>query len=68
MQPSFGPVCESLFKESPGGKNLTGTVSLGKDQWTSGQCRILKRPHSLHAFSSLVILVIHLAVLVSFFQ
>lgn len=60
--PSFRPVYECLSSRYTAEAKPRGTVSLGKDQWTSGQPRILPELPSLHPLFYLIILMILLAV------
>lgn len=62
MWPNFGSAYEFLCNGSLQGKTHGDDLSLGKNNWTPGLCRILLGSYSLHALSSFIKLVILLAI------
>ena len=60
--PSCGSVYGCLSNRSPQEKIHRDNISLGRDQWTSAECRILLTSSSLHALFVLITFMILLVV------
>lgn len=62
VRPSCGSVYGCLSNRSPQEKVHRDNISLGRDQWTTAECRILLTSSSLHALFVLISFMILLVV------